>query len=144
MEINNRAIRKELRGLWPKLRHIWIFDRNFSVPTVDDLKNILVEINNYKVDNVSLVDLYNIGDVWDCDDFSLLATAFVRLNWKLKGNSLPIPFGRVMGNEFRGMAILHSLNICITQDGPYFIDFDDNQRLWKASAGNDSIFFVSI
>ena len=144
MEINNRQIRKDLREMWPKLRHIWLFDRNFSIPTVDELKSILEEINNYKVANVGLKDLYNIGDVWDCDDFSVLATAFVRINWKLKDNKLPIPFGRAMGNEFRGMPILHSLNICITQDGFYFIDFDDRGRIWKAGPDNDNIFFVSI
>jgi hypothetical protein len=144
MEKTSRQIRKELKEIWPRLRHIWLFDRNFSIPTVEELKGILEEINNYKVADVGLHDLYNVGDVWDCDDFSMLASAFVRVNWKLKNNRLPLPFGRAMGNEFRGMPILHSLNICITQEGIYFVDYDDGGRLWKASPDNDTVFYVSI
>jgi hypothetical protein len=148
MEKSSRQIRAELKEMWPKLRHIWLFDRNYNVPTFEKIEASAKKIGNYKImmDDHTIVfnDLYNIGDVWDCDDFSMMASALIRVDWKLKENRLPLPFGRAMGNEFRGMPILHSLNICITQEGVYFIDYDDGGRIWKASPDNDNVFYVSI
>jgi len=89
--------------------------------------------------------MYNVGDVFDCDDFSVVATAFARIyvRYVLNGG-LPWAFGRAMGNEFRGMPILHSLNICLTQEGIYLLDYGDRGRLWEAKSENDSVFFVSV
>jgi hypothetical protein len=148
MQISNRDLRGALKEVWPSLRHIWLFDRVYNVPTVAKLKSTCNLIKDVTISlsnrEVHIEDLHNVGEVWDCDDISMLAAALVKLVAKEKGAQLPQPFGRAMGNEFRGMQILHSLNICYTQDGVYFVDYDDWGRIWKADPENDNIFFVSI
>lgn len=119
------------------------------MPRLTDMEGMVNKIKICTIqtphgEQVSIEDFWNEGDVWDCDDFSALATALVRIINKQQGMTLPLPFGRAMGNEFRGVPILHSLNICFTQEGVYFIDFDDGGRIWKADSENDSIFFVSV
>ena len=137
-------LRRELKEMWPSLRHIWFFDRQYELPSVDQLKALVEVIKTLEVSRTTLEALINVGDVWDCDDFSILSTALMRLRWKQEHGDLPIPYGRAMGSQFRGQPILHSLNICFTQDGIYFIDFDDGGRTWKADPEHDSIFFVSV
>jgi hypothetical protein len=38
MEKSSRQIRAELKEMWPKLRHIWLFDRNYNVPTFEKIE----------------------------------------------------------------------------------------------------------
>lgn len=121
------------------MKHIWFFDRGYFLPSIAHLKTFCEEIKTHEL----MEGLWNIGDVWDCDDFSILASALIRLKVK-EVSDVPYPFGRAMGNEFRGMPILHSLNICMCQEGVYFIDYDDGGRIWQADSENDSIFFVSV
>ena len=145
MESSQVKVRSKLKQLWPKLRHIWLFDRLYYNPTLEELQQFLYWAKAQKIAEISYNDMYNVGDVFDCDDFSVVAAAlskiYVKHNFK---GTLPWSFGVTMGNEFRGMPILHSLNICLTTEGIYLLDYGDRGRLWKAAPENDSVFFVFI
>jgi hypothetical protein len=146
-------LRYQLKEAWPNLRYIWMWDRNYYLITKGQLDKIIEFVLKAKVsfpdyDAVEFDKLYNMGEYFDCDNFAAGGDFLAKLYGKLlaeKGEipRLPIAFGQARGNEFRQIPMLHALNIAVTQEGIYFIDFDDRGRIWQANKDWDSIFYVS-
>ncbi len=157
--INMLKVRKILKGLWPNLRHIWPWDRQYSLVTPEVLRGMSDVVRQAKIvfpDGTEIVfgDLQNMGDFWDCDDFACGGEFLTKL-WhkigveKAVGEKVPIAYGQARGSQFRSLAGLHALNICIVVEsdgtkGVYFNDHDDGGRIWKADSDGDVLFYVSV
>ena len=145
--------RKKIKDLWANLRHVWLWDRQYQFITPEQLEEMSKLIRQTKIifpdgSEVIFGDLQNLGDFWDCDDFAVGAEFLMKLLHKIRvekenGERVPIMYGQARGTQFRGMAGLHALNICITTKGVRFNDHDDGGRIWKADPNGDSLFYVS-
>ena len=106
MKITASKIREVLQCQWPNLKHIWIFDRKLELLTQEQSEEILQGITVYKKQFKD--------ELFDCDDFALVAHAFV----KLKSAELLLPnswaFGEV--SLFYPQKGIHNQNIYITED----------------------------
>ena len=152
--MNLIRIKKELKRLWPKLKHIWPWDRDYHTLTPGQLKEYSDIIRQAKIvfpdgTEVTFCELINSGDYWDCDNFSAGADFLVKLWGKLKADEGGIPrkqiaYGRAMGSCFHGRRGLHALNYAVTTRGIYFNDHDDGGRTWEADSKLDLVFFVSV
>jgi len=148
-------VKDKLVELWPRLERNNAFkpwDRRFYLPTVEEMHSRIEAIKSIEIcisvessdQFIKILDLYNIGEVWDCDDFAHLSYTLNRLIGKQDDKGAPEAYGVVQGFRFRGMNMLHALNLVMTQEGIYFIDWSDNARTWKADPENDDIFYVSM
>jgi hypothetical protein len=131
-----------------------MWDRRYYLPTSSELETLIHRVLYTKIafpeyQEVEFNKLYNMGEYFDCDNFAAGGDFLVKLVGKImseKGDipRLPLAFGQARGNEFRQIPMLHALNIAITQEGIYFVDFDDRGRIWQANKNWDSIFYVSL
>lgn len=155
MEKTFIELRYQLKETWPNLRHIWMWDKRYYLPTMEELEKIVSRVLKAMItlpdyDGVIFGRLYNMGEYFDCDNFNAGGDFLAKLYGKLMAEKgeiprLPLAFGKAQGNEFRQIPMLHALNIAITQEGIYFIDFDNGEgRIWQANKDWDSIFFVSL
>ena len=141
MIVNTDYIRKELTNVWKDLKFIWLVDKQYIIPTLDELNKAL---KDSKVEQMKFMNSIN-----DCDDFALQLHASVkRMRGKLAedgkldpSEQYPWAFGEVIGMQFRGRSFLHSQNICICQDGVYLVEPQED-RTWIADSKNDTVFFV--
>ena len=152
--MNLIRIKKELKRLWPKLKHIWPWDRDYHILTPDQLKEYSDIIRQAKIvfpdgTEVTFCELINSGDYWDCDNFSAGADFLMKLWGKTQSEKgeipkKPVAYGRAMGTKFNGGHGFHALNYAITTDGVYFNDHDDGGKIWKADSKKDSVFFAFV
>jgi hypothetical protein len=150
--MNVMQIRDKMLELWPGLKHIWPWDRQYGTLTLERLKVITAQVRGAKVvfpdgKEAFFGDLQNVGDVWDCDDFAC-GGEFLSKLWHVLDagpNAQPIPYGQARGNQFRAMPGLHALNGAIIDDKDvYFIDHDDGGRTWPANKEADLLFYISV
>jgi len=147
-------IKKELKKLWPKLRQIWSWDRRYHLLTREQLEEYSKTVRETKIifpDGTEVVfgELHNVGDYWDCDNFSAGADFLMKLWGKIEADKgkipkCPIAYGKAMGTRFMGKGGLHALNYAMTTEGIYFNDHDDGGRTWKADSKSDLVFFISV
>lgn len=140
MIVKAQQLKDDLQDMFPNVKNFWPFDPKYALPTVAELDQLIVKAKQHPF----LKDYVNRGPVEDCDNAALYSSAIVAYEWARMGKTDPCPYGRAMGWKFRGMRGGHSLNICFTQDGIYFVDFDAGGRKWKASSENDSIFYAEL
>ena len=133
-------IRERLNVLWPSLEDIWIFDKKFYIPTMEEVAEVLKE---------SEVPKYTfINEMFDCDDFALQFLAEYRRKWldnwkKYVESPYPAAVGMIFCDRVRGMDMLHQVNIAFCQDAVYIIDTTPMaNRLWKASSQTDNIIML--
>ena len=99
MKKTNQEIRRLLKTIWPKLRHLWLVDPEYWIPTIEELKGALAQS---KVDQMQYRNV-----IADCDDFSLQLHADIKRMRITKVEFQEIPpeewypwaFGEVMGKE---------------------------------------------
>jgi hypothetical protein len=157
MEKTALELRYQLKNIWGDLRYIWPWDRRYYLLDLKTLKEIVEIALKTKIyipapinKEVTFGELYNVGDLFDCDNFSAGGDFLPKLIGKIiaeRGDipRLPLAWGQVRGSQFRQIPMLHALNIAITQEGVYFIDFDNGEgRIWQANKDWDSIFYVSL
>ena len=97
--------RKILRKQYPQLKHIWIFDKKLVVLSDEQVDKILQGISVYE-------QRFKV-ELFDCDDFALVANAFVKLETSQAALSHPWAFGECsFVHPERGA---HNQNIFITE-----------------------------
>jgi hypothetical protein len=146
MDSTNKMIRGNFKDIWPSLRHRWLFDKKYWLDDLDEL-NELIALSRPKIEKYTNFR----GEFGDCDDHALLLIAEIRKNIIDKAMAgdyppeqmKPRPIGRAMGKIFRGKGPPHSVGIAETKQGTYLFEGHED-RIWKASKENDSVFFVSV
>ena len=141
MRLTSNQVRGQLLLVWPALREIWARDPIYWAPTPKELHAFLSETTTHLRPQVA--------NIADCDDFALQLHAeisrmrydYIREHLPPYEERAPWPFGEVSGLKFRGKPSNHTLNICNTTDGVYLIDATTNNKTWKATPGQDEIFF---
>ena len=135
----NFQLIKDIKELFPGRNH-WAFDPKYELPTLE----LLEEQVQRALEHPFLKDYVNRGPVEDCDNAALYSSAIIHHDWARMGKTLPEPYGRVMGTMYRGMNGGHCWNVCHTESGIVFIDFDAGGRIWQADPDQDSIFFSEL
>ena len=144
MKITSQEIRTKLQTVWPDLEYIWLWDTTYWTPTVQALQTAL---DNSNCPKMQFIDEFN-----DCDNYALQFLAEARrkryLQW-IKGDLVveqrwSVSLGFVFGNQFRGVGKLHAANLCLCEDGEFYVvdSTPQENRLWKADKENDNILFV--
>jgi hypothetical protein len=113
----------------------WVPDREFLVPTLDEVESALKLTN---VERLKFMDAIN-----DCDDFALQLHAAVNLLRAEQARNMEIPsdehipwaFGEAFGIQFQGEQYQHSCCIALTQKGIYLIE-PQTDEMWVAGGGD--------
>lgn len=136
MIMNYKEVRDRIRRLWPMLNYVWLRDKEYECPKLDDIVTMLVD---------SSIEILSFRDyIFDCDDFSLQLSAFVSryIGSKDSGWKRPWPFGQVMLRKFQGKQELHNINICVTAYGSVYLIEPQTDEVWKADPRKDEPFFI--
>ena len=104
--ITAKEVREMLTGLWPQLRHIWIFDRRLTLVPFSEIKDLL---QNSAIRNEIFKE-----ELFDCDDFALVTNAMVKLETAKLKLKYPWAFGEAA--MIQTDLIIHNQNILITDD----------------------------
>ena len=134
MEIKTKEIRKRLRDVWPKLRHIWCDDPVYETVNTETVDTLL---SDSSVERNSYIDMKS-----ECEEFAL----FLMCDSK-KANILDNSakhswaFGTARARKNRGMEFYHKLNIFLTDNKIYLVE-PQTDEYWEADPDNDDIYFV--
>ena len=101
-----KEVREILTGLWPQLRHIWIFDRRLTLVTFSKAKEIL---QKSAIHNEIFKD-----ELFDCDDFALVINARIKMETAKLKLKYPWAFGEAA--MIQADLIIHNQNILITDN----------------------------
>ena len=134
-EISAKKVRGILRKQWPALKYVWVFDRRLSLLSYTDAENLLKNLRGF-------TQRFEY-ELFDCDDFSLVTNAFVKLRIAKQHETYRYnwAFGEVMGEQY-GVGV-HMQNLFITDDEEVFY-YDPQLRQIQRPDPHDSAFFVRI
>ena len=134
-EVSAEKVRNILRQQWPELKYVWVFDRRVSLLSCTAAENLL--------DNLQGFAQRFEYELFDCDDFSLVANAFVKLKIASERETYKYnwAFGEVMGEQ-PGVGV-HIQNLFITDDEEVFY-YEPQLRQIQRPDPNDKAFFVRI
>jgi len=133
MIVDYKEIIKSIRKMWPKIYLPWLPDSKYFITDINTVIESLMKSG--------VKDYENQGEVFDCDDFALQANAYIKRNERSDG--VPWAFGEALGDKYKGREMIHTLNICYTTDGFYFIE-PQGYYFWKADSNNDNVLMVKI
>jgi len=146
MITTNTQIRMDQKALWPLLKHRWVFDQEFWLDDLEDLRS-LIAICRPRIEPY----VQFRGEFGDCDDHSHILISEMKkvvieraINEEYPPEQMrPRPYGRAMGSMFRGLPMPHSLCIGHVRQGIYLFEGHED-RLWKADGENDQPFCTFI
>lgn len=96
---------------------------------------------------VQLKDRAYIPNLFECEEFSLVALAKLREYRALlfdEGdikNALNLPIGMCSGTMFKGVKFNHTLIVCACSDGVFLFE-PQSGEMWLAQQGKDKFFFI--
>ncbi len=140
MQIAASDIRTLLRTIWPDIQFIWMQDRIYVKPSINQVEGFLVDSGVNK--------LRSNGELMDCDDYALLLNAYIKRTRIDEADDLPpednfhFSFGEAFGPIVRGVETPHTLNICVAQEGVFLIE-PQTYDYWQPTT-NDSILIVKM
>jgi hypothetical protein len=125
--IGYREIQIALQSIWPDLNQIWCFDKEYVAVTSHEVTTFLNDGGWFPISEIEATNP-------DCDDFAVQQFAKVKrhFNW---------PFGEVFASKIHGWSVLHSLNICICQDGVILID-PKPHMIWQPDITKDNVIWA--
>ena len=130
--IKTKKIRKILRKQYPKLKHIWIFERKLILLPDEKVNEIL---NNLTTRNYQFK-----SRLFECDAFAIVANAEV----KIKIAELEMPYSWAFGQA--SMAYpkkgIHNMNIFITEN--FEIRLFEPQTNIITNPNNEVVFYVRV
>jgi hypothetical protein len=115
----------------PEARNIWRFDKEYCAPSKQEFGAVLKE--------VAPIELQFRDELFDCEDFALVMSAFVRMKAALVFPKA-IAFGEVTVKKASGE--VHTLNILIT-DKHEVLYFEPQAKIF-VDGRNYKPFFVRI
>ena len=147
MKASAGETRKGLEEVWPEVwkrlrRNAWLFDQSFWLPKRERVEEFL---EKSQVDRMKY-----LPEVSDCDDMALQLYAEAKRVRSILAASgeipreewLPWAFGRIMGNEFRGMRMPHAVNWVLTEDSGLLLIEPKDDRIWEPKESHDKPFFL--
>ena len=118
--ITAKEAREILKGVWPGLKHIWIFDQRLALPTLEQVKQGL---------NDSRIFLGRFFyELFDCDDYALNTHAAVK-GWVASQQNKIVAHNWAFGEvamEHPDLGI-HNQNIFISHDKVWLYEPQDRQ-----------------
>lgn len=136
MNKTSSELRGLLRGIWPGIQIVWMPDTVYTIPTISEVEKAIVlsGVAKKKFD----------GELWDCDDYSLSLNAFIKEMQRTKeGAQYHWAFGEVFGTKFRRVDELHTINICVAEEGIYFIE-PQTYDIWQGESVADNPLMVKM
>ena len=106
----------QLRDLWPDIQFNWLADRGYEIPLIAEIESLLPD------SGISSIR-FN-GELMDCDDYALLLNAWIK-RYRIENFSNENhhwAFGEVFCSRVNRVDYLHSLNICVAQEGVFLIE----------------------
>lgn len=139
MIVTSANIRERLRGVWPKLRQIWLTDSEWELPKEE---NAIALIN--RVFGKCELPKRKVNKM-ECEEFALLFHSLMVMEQQEENTNHSYPVGQAIGTAFKDMYVLwsHSLNIFITQESILLVDCQ-SQKIWVASGDKDRVYFTYI
>jgi len=113
--VATNKVREILEKQYSQLKHIWVFDKKLILLPGEQAKEILISIAPQKIAFVA--DAYNQpfkDQLFDCDDYGLVANAFVKLKVAELNFSYNWAFGECSLINSNGD--VHNQNIFITEN----------------------------
>jgi hypothetical protein len=128
-------IRNAIRHIWPDVDLLWLPDGTYERLPIDDLIDILLTSD---VDS-----LPRRGEVFDCDDYALLANAHIKRKQLDMVIDHPVAFGEAFASKLKGREMNHSLNIAYCPDGLWMIE-PQGWAHWMADKERDHVHTVKM
>lgn len=120
MNISATDLKKEIKKIFPKLKYLWVWQHEFFVPSIEEIKEDLKLI---RVDKIEY-----IPDKVDCDVFSLLLHSRI-VELDISQDRPHKALGQVFVDRCKGENKLHKCNVVYTTSGLYFIEGQNND-IW--------------
>jgi hypothetical protein len=116
METSSTEIRNSLKEVWPDLKHIWLTDHVYYVPTFEELRE---EILKHDVRDLPYIENLN-----ECEEYSLFLHAAVKKELvHTRKFNYTISFGEAIGQNIEtAFSKVHKLNIAITEQGVFLVE----------------------
>jgi hypothetical protein len=134
MLVKSKDIRKRLRAVWPKLRHIWCDDGAYETLTTKTVDSLLKQSD--------VQERVFITNKNECEEFALfLLCDFKRFNILSRYTTHSWAFGVARARKHKGLEFAHKLNIFLTDDKIYLVE-PQTDEYWEADPDNDDIYFV--
>jgi hypothetical protein len=134
MIIKSKEIRKRLRAVWPKLRHIWCDDSIYETLSTSQVDALLLDS---AVENNTYIDIKN-----ECEEFALfLLCESKKANILQESVGYSWVFGVARARKHKGFFFAHKLNIFLTDNKVYLVE-PQTDEYWEADPKNDDIYFV--
>ena len=130
--VTAKEAREILRGTWPGLKHVWIFDQRLTLPTFQNVQEALSDVQGWPG------RFYH--ELFDCDDYALVTHALVK-GWVASRDNKPVynwAFGEA---SFQDPELgVHNQNIFIAEDHKvWFYEPQDRQFV---EPKNEKTFYV--
>ena len=135
MQIKASEIREIIKAQWPDIQFVWMQDRFYDKPSIKGIEGLLI--------SSGVAKLRPDGELMDCDDYALLANAYIKkFCIDTPTAKFQVSFGEAFGTRFRGVDNIHTLNICLAQEGLFLIE-PQTYEYWQPSK-KDSILIVKM
>ena len=140
--ISAKQTREILKTQWPELKHIWGFDKRFTLFSSAEIENILKEVTeiiNEVSEKYFEKKMIFSDEKFDCDDFALVTNAFV----KLKIATMELLHNGAIGEASMIHPIkgIHNQNIFVTDDLKVKLYEPQAAKIIEPGQG-ESIFYV--
>ena len=114
--MKSSEIKKQLLRHWPRLKHLWMTAREYHLPELEEIKDI---VGRQEVRNIPFRK-----NVFECEGYARALHSAVEQHWaKNMVWSAPVAFGLCLGPRVEtSIDPVHALNITITTEGVYLVE----------------------
>ena len=135
MVATSAEIRKAIRELWPNVELLWLPDGTYE--------RIEIELLIVMLKGSDVAEIARQGEIFDCDDYALLANAYIKRKQIGLSYGHPIAFGECFASRLKGRDMAHSLNIAYCIDGLWLIE-PQGWHYWQANKERDNVHTVKM
>lgn len=126
--ISSKVVRKTFRDAYPKLRNIWLRDKEYYSLKVDALVEFIG--NNTPINGAG-----------DCDDYATILHGRAREEG-LKDYKGTWAFGECLVDKMLGRDAYHAMNVAITSNNKIWLIDPQSGGYWVANPKEDNIYFI--
>ena len=142
MVISSTDVRIKLKTLWPSLNHIWLRNKKYIAPSINELVELV-----YKYDKSYLPFIKKFNE---CENYALFLHSDVKLyrvdKTLAKQERLNWAFGDMLC-EKKGLTgwKSHTANICICKEGIYIIEpMRKKKKVERANVKRYKVFYINL
>lgn len=126
--ISSKAIRHVFKKAFPNLKHLWLRDKEYYAPTIDELKDF-IEANT------------PIARVGDCDDSATILHGKAKEEGR-KNFRGTWAFGDCMVDKMLDRDVFHALCVAVTSNQKIWMIDPESGGYWVANPKEDNIYFI--